>query len=246
MKWFLRISSFFNIILVLLTISGYLGSYADPVKLSYLQVIGLFMPWLLLANLFFIIFWASMRKKLFWLSFITLALGFFQISRFVGFHFDQEKGTEGMLVGTFNCESYNESDNLKHFLQSFQEKEEMDILCLQEISPSQVSVLREGIGLPYQYFSKGKIIASRYPIIAKGNIQFDKSVNGCLWVDLSIAENQIIRIYNVHLRSNGVTHAAEGLMNEINADGRAALSRLAVCLVTIKKLVSYERSKFLK
>lgn len=242
MKWFLRISSFLNILLVVLTISGYLGSYADPIRLSYLQVVGLFMPWLLLANVFFVVFWATMRKKWFWLSFLTLAVGFFQISRFVGFHFDQKEDKEALLVGTFNCESYNQSDNLRDFLQNFQGKEEMDILCLQEISPNQVSVLSKGIGLPYQYYFKGKIIASRYPIVSKGNIQFDKSVNGCLWVDLSIAEEKIIRVYNVHLRSNGVSHAAEGLIDEINVDRRAALSKFGGMLSNYQK-ASKQRKK---
>lgn len=225
MKWLIRSSLFLNICIVILTLCGYLCSYTDPNRLSYFQVIGLFMPWLLLGNLFFLFFWASMRRKYFWLSFLTLVIGAFQITRFIGFHFDQNTDEEAFLVGTFNSESYNQSDNLRNFLQILQEKEEMDILCLQEISPNQIPVLTDGLGLPYQYFFKGKIIVSRFPILAKGNIQFDRSVNGCLWVDLAVTDQHVIRVYNVHLCSNGVTHDAAGLMEDINADGRAALSK---------------------
>ncbi len=225
MKWLLRIGSWVNVLIVILTVCGYLGSYTDPTRLSYLQVVGLFMPWLLLSNLFFLMFWAAMRRKMFWLSFATLFIGYSHIARFVGFHFDQRTAEDTFMVGTFNSESYNQSDNLRNFLRGLQEKGEMDILCLQEVSPNQIPVLTDGIGLPHRYFFKGKIIASRFPISAKGNIQFDKSVNGCLWADLTLPDGRSIRVYNVHLHSNGVTSDAAGLMQEINADSRAALHK---------------------
>ena len=225
MKGLLRIITIINIVLVICTLAAYLGSYINPQRISFLQVFGLFMPWMLLINGFLALFWLTMRKRQFWLSFLTLLVGVPQVSRFVGLHFNQLTGPEHLMITTFNCESYNESDNLKIFLQNLEQKDAIDILCLQEISPDQVGVLTEGIGLAHHYFYKGKIVASRFPIKDKGHIQFDKSVNGCLWTDLSIGEGKTIRVYNVHLRSNGVTHAAEGLIDEINVDRRAAFSR---------------------
>ena len=225
MKWFFRIVTFFNLVLVVLTIAGYLGSYISPHRLPLLQIIGLFMPWLLLANVVFFFFWLVLRKKNLWISLLTLALGYFQITRFVGFNFSQKMDSEAITVLSFNSESYNKGDNIKNFLTGLSQIEQIDILCLQEISPNQVTILSEGIGLQHQYFHRGKLIASRYPIIQKGNLQFDHSVNGCLWTDIQLNQSKVVRVYNVHFRSNGVSSDAKGFMNEISEDRTAALSK---------------------
>ncbi len=226
MKWVLRFILILNILISAASLAGYLGSYISPQTTPLLQVMGLFMPWLLLLNILFFFFWLTMRKRTAWISLVTLLLGLPQTTRFIGLHFTQESQEEGVLVGTFNCESYNESNNLRNFLQNLTQKDDIDILCLQEISPDQVKVLADGISLPHKYFHKGKIIVSKYPISSQGHIQFDQSVNGCIWADLALDNNYSIRIYNVHLRSNGISHAARGLINEINADRSAALTRL--------------------
>ena len=235
MKWFLRLLLGVNGSIILLTVIGYLASYIEPSKSAFPQTIGLFMPWLLLGNLAFTIFWLSLRRRWFWLSFWCLLLGFGQSSRFIGFHFSDSKDDQQIGLCSFNSQSYNESDHLNGFLAEIYGKHQLDFICLQEITDDHLSFLKKTSELPHHYSHKGKAILSKFPIISQGNIQFDKSVNGCIWIDV-ICYEKTIRIYNLHLKSNQVTREAETVMEEINSNRAKAFS-------DIRRMVSnYQRN----
>ncbi len=225
MKWFLRLVISLNIITAVLTAGGYLASYLHPSRSTLVQSIGLFMPWLLMANAVFLLFWISLRRKWWWLSLGALLLGFNQIPRFVGFHFNQDEDANQMVVCSYNSKSYNESNRLETFLLEINTQYDLDILCLQEISKNHLPLVKKTSNLAHTHFHKGKMILTNYPIKDRGNIQFDNSVNGCLWVDLKKG-HQIFRVYNIHLHSNRITREAETIIDNIYTDKAQALTKI--------------------
>ena len=69
------------------------------------------------------------------------------------------------------------------------------------------------------------MIVSTYPMLARGKIQFDKSVNGCIWSDLQF-NNRTFRIYNIHLRSNKITRQAKMIMDSIKLEKKHTWRRI--------------------
>ncbi|NND09107.1 MAG: endonuclease/exonuclease/phosphatase family protein [Saprospiraceae bacterium] len=240
MKWFFRTLIILNILVALFTTGGYLASYLHPERSTVIQSIGLFMPWLLLGNIVFFFFWITMRRKWWWLSLSVLLLGISQIGRFVGFHFKQETHSDQFIVCSYNSKSYNESNRLETFLDEINGQFDINILCLQEISENHLPLLKNSSNLKHTHFHRGKMILTNYPIVAQGNLQFDNSVNGCLWVDLKSGED-IMRVYNVHLHSNRITREAETIMNNIYSDKAQAWTKIRH-MVANYQLASVERT----
>lgn len=225
MKAVLKVAIILNTMLLIATMLGYAASYIDPTEQSLPQVFGLFMPWLLLLNLVFVLFWSSVRKKWVLLPLLTLLLGIGQITRFVGFHFSKQNDPTAILVCSYNSESYNRSNHLETFVNQVPELSAVDVLCLQEISEDHLQGLQQNITLPNSHFFKGKVILTSHPILAKGHLQFDQSVNGCLWIDMDY-NGTIIRVYNVHLHSNQISREAETIVDNINSNKAQAWSKI--------------------
>ncbi len=241
MKVLIKLILLLNIFLILATILGYLASYIDPSSMSLPQVAGLFMPWLLGLNLVFILFWGTLGKKWILLSILTLLLGLGQISRFIGWHFNQQVLNPSLSICTFNSESYNRSNHLEKFAKAIETLKPIQVFCLQEISSDRIEELRKHIDLPNIYEHRGKVILSEYPIIRQGNLQFNQTVNGCIWVDLDVNGTEV-RIYNVHLHSNQVSRDAETIIENINTDKAQAITKIRHMVGNYKR-ATIERSK---
>lgn len=225
MKLFLRVLLWLNWAIAILTVVGYSASYINPEANSLPQAVGLFMPWLLLFNVLFLLFWVALRRRRFAVSLVCLLLGIGQSTRFMGFHFSKESNNYQIGICSFNSQSYNESDHLNGYLNEIKGDYQLDFICLQEITENHIASLKKTTGLDHYYFYKGKVILSRYPIEAQGNIQFDQSVNGCIWIDIMI-DGHKIRVYDLHLKSNQVTAEAETVLDDINSDRAKALSNI--------------------
>lgn len=57
------------------------------------------------------------------------------------------------------------------------------------------------------------LIISKYPILNKGALAFENSTNGCIYVDINI-DSTVVRVYNVHLKSNTITRVADEVREE--------------------------------
>lgn len=101
--------------------------------------------------------------------------------------------------------------------------------------------MRKHIDLANIYAHRGKVILSEYPIIRQGNLQFNQTVNGCIWVDLDIDGDEV-RVYNVHLHSNQVSREAETIIDNINTDKVQAITKIKHMVGNYKR-ATIERSK---
>jgi endonuclease/exonuclease/phosphatase family metal-dependent hydrolase len=140
-----------NLWLVLFTLLAYAAPYISPAQMSFFMFVGVAYPWLLLFNILFVLIWAVSRMRFWWVSALTILLGWVHLSSVWGLNF--YKNTEGgqnpaqqsvalpaqtpLRVMTYNISGFA----LRQFknkiaarldLSRFFEKQAPDILCFQE------------------------------------------------------------------------------------------------------------------
>jgi endonuclease/exonuclease/phosphatase family metal-dependent hydrolase len=180
------------------------------------------------------LFWSSYRRWSF-LSLIVLLIGWSNIRSFLAFHpgntFHPEKPPHSLRIMTWNVRSFDEfitkkRDSLGHRkkMLDFIGNQQPDILCLQEFfndqSPGQaysnISYVRDSLHFPYYYFSRdyirydrsyeaGVIIFSRYPIVDKHILRYDRldglrGTESLISTDIHVGTDTI-RVHTSHLQS---------------------------------------------
>ncbi len=196
--------------------------------LALAEIIGLFVPFLMGVNAVLLVLWLSVGSRWAFTSGLLLLISWPLISRIVGFH-QTADSPDGIQLATLNCQAYFHPDGfaaLKNFWQDFPA---VDVLCLQEIRWNDVSQAKQLLpGLSHAFVHQGKAILSRFPVMDAGAIDFDQSINGCLWVDLDSGSAKF-RVYNIHLKSNQVTAETESLVSDIQyRKGRALKNVLKI------------------
>jgi endonuclease/exonuclease/phosphatase family metal-dependent hydrolase len=197
---------------------SYLSVFVSPDKFWMPSFFGLAFPFILLANLLFIVFWIFVKPKNLVLSLLTILLGWGFVNRYVQFK-GRNMGSDGIKVVSFNVANFagNErtklkenADNIIDYLKS----KDADIICLQEIRLRQKNIFNVPQVMDdlkkikhYQYASSsttfGLITFTSYPIINMGEIRYKKSKNMAIYTDVVIGIDTV-RIFNVHLQSNKI------------------------------------------
>lgn len=200
---------------------SYLAPYANPKEFWLIAYFGLAYPWLLLLNILFLIWWIVRWNRLYWVSMIAILAGWNNMRLL--FHFgEEEPGKNGIEVMSFNVRNFNLYDwagnpGIRDSIYHFLEKEQPDILCLQEFYHGDSSEYATIDTLMHFTGAAGRHVVythnknrrkhwgiatySRHPIIRKGKVPFKyKSNNICIWSDIKIGEDTV-RVYNMHLQS---------------------------------------------
>ena len=193
----------------LLVLTCYIA-YFPLAGLPLLDVLGLLVPVLVMANIPFLIYWSLLKKWQAILSFLTLLLGLVSF----GSVYQSNKTSvyspeKDISVMTYNVKGFGirrgrlVSEEANSGILEFIREENPDIICIQEFSRI---VARQLKAYPYRfqtpYFS-GKTtqaIFSKYPILNGGSLDFPNSGNNALFADIAY-EKDTLRIYNIHLES---------------------------------------------
>jgi endonuclease/exonuclease/phosphatase family metal-dependent hydrolase len=215
-----------NIIAVLGLFLSYLSTYVSPGEFVYLAFFGVAYGVLLIVNLFFILFWLMVKKRLALISLITLALGVNHLRHYFEFlpSFDADlSGSKTVkivsqnvrLFGWYNWESNIED---RDWMMRNLELAKADIYCFQEFfhntRPGTFEtreLLKKTLGTTFlhehypvtvhgdQHY--GIATFSKYPIASQGRIEFSQErSNVCIYSDLVVGYDTI-RVYNAHLAS---------------------------------------------
>lgn len=228
---FLRISAkVLNILAVVALLCAYLASYISPAHYLIFAFFGLAFPYLLLANLFFVILWLVFWKRFIWISLIVIILGYNHILTI--FQYRNTSSISNIPHGSIKILSYNvhslyeipkpnERGKVKGRMLSkvtdFFLQQNPDVLCIQEFflrSEDSLKVLQKFTsGLHTNFYSiknyeeikdKRKIFAiatfSRFPIIGSGEIRTSDNRTFANYTDLLLGRDKI-RVYNIHLES---------------------------------------------
>ncbi len=221
-----KIVLWLNIFLCCALLLSYLAPSTDPKQLWVIAFFGLAYPYLLMANIIFIIYWLLFKRWYSLISIACIAIGWSVLRENVGFHF-QQTGSDplnGNLVhmmtyNVHNFKKYGSKNDLstRNEILDIINQEQPDIVGFQEFYTRTKGVydMRDSImkimHTSYYYFEPvifnsseaiGIAIFSKYPIVNQGLIPLGekRSENACIYVDVK-KSGRTFRIYSVHLQS---------------------------------------------
>lgn len=225
-----RIFIYANIIVaVFFLLACFATPYLNPTQWWLISFLGIAFPFLLIIMILFFLTWLFIKPLRSLISIIPLLIGFKSISVFFAFHFSHsfrsEKDPEAIRIVTWNVARFielrknnNQGSQVRLKMMEQIEKQNADILCLQEFETStnpeyydNIDFIRRQLNYPYFYFCYNddgsmtyysSIIFSRYPIIDSGLVQYPLPTlpDVLLHADIKINEDTI-RVFTTHLQS---------------------------------------------
>jgi len=203
---------------------SYLAACVSPETLWFFAFFGLAYPYILLANLCFVIVWIIFRKWYFLISLLIIIAGYKPLGSYIqpGRGNDPQNSVQETFklltynVRLFNYYEWDDDTAARDEIIAYINYEKPDIVCFQEFitvpgGEFDGTRLRQQLRyLPYVHInyestvsgnlSFGMATFSRYPIVNKGSIDFAGTLNGSIYSDINL-NNDTIRIYNCHLQS---------------------------------------------
>ncbi|RAJ16787.1 endonuclease/exonuclease/phosphatase family protein [Olleya aquimaris] len=222
LTFFEKIIFFINSIVAFLLLLSYVLPNIPPKTFATLSVLSLGVPFLILLNVLFFVYWLFKIKKQLLLSLIVVTIGYFLFGSLYKFSNWEEDGTESLSIMNYNVRLFNlyewiPGKDIDQKLVEFVKKENPDILCLQEY---QIQDDVDFSNYKYKYeklegqkIKMGQAIFSKYPIIHSGSIEFPKTANNAIFADI-VKEKDTIRVYNLHLQSLRIDPRVQSLTTE--------------------------------
>lgn len=199
-----------------------LAPYLHPSLSSWIQILGLAFPILFFLNLLWLVYWWVQRKLKLIFPLGMAILSLFHTGKYLQFSGSPESSdTCKIRVCSVNAQLFGIHQNRWFFdtVKDVLNSKKADIICLQEVSDRKkagkapnidkmAALLKEKTGFKYMEIFRlspgrnyGMLILSKFPIKAKGRVEFPGTTgNMAAFADV-IIDNQTIRVYNVHLQS---------------------------------------------
>lgn len=233
-----------NVFLVLFTLLAYISPYISPTAFWPLSFLGLIFPFLLLFNLLFVLFWILIRKRHFIFSLLTIVVGWGYVLSFIGFGTNRpQPAAEGSFkLTSFNAHSIvpqkealnTERNKVYGEFADLITQENAQVFCFQEISnlPRAIRKSREeakrSIDPAYRVIQDrgGLGILTKLPVLQTHSKYYDYRANGYQWADLQLNDHQVVRVFNLHLQSNGITHMTEDVASNGNLKEKKTWGRI--------------------
>ncbi len=211
--------------------------HISPDKIPFLALFGLFFPFFILINFFFLILRIYKKKAHFLISFFALLLGINHIGDFYGFNNkDIESSSENTLkvmsynVRMFDLYKWSGEENTGDNILEIIIEENADIICLQEFYSNRkhnwqdkiIHILRTKdfiVSSKKGSSYSGNAIFSRYPIIKHGYVDLGSVKQKCLFADV-VKGNDTIRVYSIHLASIHLSGDDYDFIENLNFDNK--------------------------
>lgn len=195
--------------IVLMLLVGY-SDRLDPTVHPILSCLGLIFPVFLLLNLCFLIFWALFSLKRTIVPIVGFLIAYSPVRTYFPLNFG-EKEKPNLKIVSYNTGGYSADEkgvrggSLKGAL-DYIEHCDVDVACLQEVTLTEKKRKLIGNSFPYtstQYFrysDSGVTLMSKYPIIRKEMIEFEKGNSQSVAFFVDINGTEVIFVNN-HLES---------------------------------------------
>jgi len=185
--------------------------YIPPESFPLLSVLSLVVSPLLLINVLFLLYWVLRVKRQMLMSLIVLLICAVQFNAFYRIDLKsapplKENSLKVMNynVRLFNLYNWIPEQTIPAQISTFISEEDPDIISFQEYSSTDKVNLKayphKHVVLKKQSPPFGQAIYSKYPIINKGNLNFNSFGNNAIYADV-LKGKDTIRIYNVHMES---------------------------------------------
>lgn len=234
LKFFDKLVFVFNAIAAITLLLSYILAYLPPKQFASLSVLSLAVPFLIVLNLLFFLYWLLKMKRQLMLSLFVLLMGysylfsFFKISKS-----DIQNDDSSFKVMTYNVRLFNkynwiEGDNVTGQINSLILGNVPDVVCFQEyIRHEQINLKAyNNTDILFPNTSKsGLTIFSKYPIIKAELIEFENSYNNAMYADI-VKDSDTLRVFNVHLQSSGINTDVEKLSESSSSVLRDRISEI--------------------
>ncbi len=222
LKAFEKVMFLINSLMAFLLLMSYILPYVPPKRFAFISILSLGVPFLIIINILFVIYWLFKVKKQLLLSVLALAIGYIYLLSLYKFsaskHVDDQENISIMNynVRLFNVFKWIDNDNIKQHISDFISEQNPDVLCIQEYRPDDEIILKDYF--KYEQLSgdkvkNGQAIFTKFPIVNSGSIEFPNTSNNAIFVDI-VKNKDTLRIYNVHLQSLGIDPTVEKLAQE--------------------------------
>lgn len=197
-----------NSLIATLLLLSFLLPYISPKTIPVFAILSLFVPFLIIINLVFALYWLLQFKKQFLLSSIILLIGWFFSTPFYKMTENNSSLNDDVKVMSYNVRMFNhwqwiDDKNISKKINDFITEKSPDILLFQEY----YSLEKQQFNYPYKFIKtksiKDKIglaIYSKFPIINTGSLNLAHTSNNIIFADI-IRKKDTIRVYNLHLQS---------------------------------------------
>ncbi|WP_289046333.1 endonuclease/exonuclease/phosphatase family protein [uncultured Olleya sp.] len=217
-----KVVFFINSIAAFLLLLSYVLPNIPPKTFAILSVLSLGVPFLILLNVLFFVYWLLKIKKQLLLSLVVIAVGYFLFGSLYKFSNWEENDADSLSIMNYNVRLFNlydwiEEDAIDTKLVDFVKNENPDVLCIQEYHE------QESIDFSfYKYKYKklddktkkiGQAIFSQYPIVNSGSVQFPKTANNAIFADI-VKGKDTVRVYNLHLQSLRIDPRVQSLTTQ--------------------------------
>ena len=213
----------FNAIIATVLLLSFILPFLPPKTFSFLSVLSLGVPLLILLNVLFFLYWLIKIKRQLLLSLFVLFVGYVFHGSLYKFSASNDINIHNPIkVMNFNVRLFNLYDWIKEKdvdikIVNFVKSENPDILCIQEYHPD-TRIDFSFFKYRYEKLSgkltkHGQVILSHYPIINSGSIEFPNTANNAIYVDV-VKNMDTFRIYNIHLESLKINTDVEKLKEE--------------------------------
>ncbi|WP_321514832.1 endonuclease/exonuclease/phosphatase family protein [Marinifilum fragile] len=196
---------------------SYIAPHISPEEFWLPAFWGLAYPYLLLANVIFSVYWMLRRRWSFLIPLIVILIGYGHLQDFVQINRSNKNKSESPSIKlmTYNVRAFDKYEWSKdkktpNKMVELLKQNNADVYCFQEFYNTRNGLLslynlKKATACKYLFLSKktnGVAIFSKYPIVQKGEIKFEKG-NWCNAIYADIKKNgKIVRVYNLHLESN--------------------------------------------
>ncbi len=212
-----------NVFLALLLLVSFALPFFPPKTFSALSVLNLGVPFLIICNILFFLYWLFRVKKQLFLSLVVLLIGYFNFGTLYKFSASKQVNDANNIkimnynVRLFNLYNWIPEKQIETKLVDFINAEAPDILCVQEYHPHD-NVNLSFFKYKYERVSgkktkHGQAIFSKYPIVNSGSVSFPNTPNNAIFIDV-VKNTDTLRIYNVHLQSLRIDTKIENLKSE--------------------------------
>lgn len=222
LKFYDKVLFIVNSLAAVMLLLSYLLPHVEPKRFTVISILSLGVPFLIIVNILFFLYWLLKVRRQMTLSLLVLLLGYqyvFSLYRFSSSKDIVDKDNITVMnynVRLFNVFNWIDDNQLKQNLRNFIIEQKPDIIIMQEYRPDSIVVLKG-----YQKYEilsgnkvkNGQAIYSRFPIVNSGSIEFPNTSNNAIFVDIQRGKDTI-RIYNVHLQSMGIDPTVEHIANE--------------------------------
>lgn len=227
-SFFIKLIFIINILFAAFLLLSYLAAYVSPASFWPIAFFGIAYPFILLANILFVIFWLIIKRKYALLSTCLIVIGINNIFKLVQYSkvYDATEMQDAIKVISFNVRNFDIYNYDKNWKNNFAKKnqifnflseEQPDIICFQEYVYDTTNYFNTTDTLkqflkaknPHIYFTSnsrklnyfGIATFTSYPIIDTGSIAYNTVYgNICIFTDVLIG-NDTVRIYNIHFES---------------------------------------------